>query len=754
LFRVLACITTQHNPLMLAVAVLVCLVAVVTTLRLYAHGRGLTGPRSLLWLIGGGASGAAGIWATHFISMLAYEPGLPTGYELAGTLGSLVIAAVGVGAGLIVAARIRSWAGAALGGAVVGLAIAAMHYAGMSAFRTEGFILWDYAYVATAIVSGVTFAALSLVVASLRPTLRRSILAALLLVVAIVCLHFISMAAVTVIPNTRLRPPTSVLPNQTMALAVGAITGLIMVAAAVVLLLETWNQRRTLSLLNRVIQAMPDGLAYFDAQDRYVLWNSKYETTAAEFGFRPERGRTYTDCIIIPASVAIEGGPEARAAFVAERIAQRAQASASREEQSDEGRWVRTQETRTADGGRVSVVVDISSLKEAAADLAVARDAAEAANRAKSEFLANMSHEIRTPMNGVLGVADALALGPLDERQTELVEMIRSSGRVLNRLLCDILDLARVESGAMELAPEPFHLADAVREVAQLSAVYAQEKGVGFSLTIAPEAERTVLGDAMRLRQILTNLASNAVKFTDDGGVSLTVACTSEAEGRFTIVVCDTGCGFSPEAKSRLFGRFQQVDGAMNRKAGGSGLGLAISRHLTDLMGGTLEADSIEGEGSVFTLALTLPPTAPMAEPAEPGPAAGGARPELRVLVVDDNANNRRLLQVLLHHLGIASSTAGDGLEAIEAWRTGAFDLIVMDMQMPVMDGLEATRAIRAAERREGRPRTPILFVSANAMPEHVEAARAAGGDGHLSKPIAADKLFAAIAGLDAAEAA
>jgi signal transduction histidine kinase/ActR/RegA family two-component response regulator len=755
LFRVLTCIGTQHNPWLLAVAVLVCLVAVATTLRLYVHGRGLAGPRSLLWLVCGGVSGAAGIWATHFISMLAYEPGLPTGYELAGTMGSLVIAAAGVGAGLILAARVKSRAGAAMGGAVVGLAIAAMHYAGMSAFRTEGFILWNYGYVAVAIASGVAFAALSLVVASERPTIRRSMLAAVLLVLAIVCLHFISMAAVTVVPNTRLRPPTSVLPNQAMALAVGAISGLIMIAAAVVLLLETWNQRQTLALLNRVIEAMPDGLAYFDAHDRYVLWNRKYETISAEFGFKPERGRTYTDCSIIPASVAVDGGPEARAAFIAERRAHRAQARASREEQSERGRWVRTEESRTADGGRVSVVVDISSLKQTAADLAVARDAAEAANRAKSEFLANMSHEIRTPMNGVLGVADALALGQLDERQAELVEMIRSSGRMLNHLLCDILDLARVESGAMELQPAPFELGDAVREVARLSAVHAREKGIDFSVTIAPEAERTVVGDPMRLKQILTNLTSNAVKFTEDGEVHLAVECLVGPDARFAMVVRDTGCGFSPETKSRLFGRFQQADAGMNRRAGGSGLGLAISRHLAELMGGTLEAESVEGQGSTFTLTLVLPPAEPVVAPGLPSPAAAAAaEPAMRVLVVDDNANNRRLLEVLFEHLGIATGTANDGLGAIDAWRGGAFDLIVMDMQMPVMDGLEATRAIRAAERREDRARTPILFVSANAMPEHVAAARAAGGDGHLSKPIAADRLFAALANLDTAEAA
>ncbi|HEY3949416.1 MHYT domain-containing protein, partial [Phenylobacterium sp.] len=281
MFRTFICITQQHSPWLLAVAVLVCLIATATTVRLYTHGRGFEGPRSYLWLIGGGASGGAGIWATHFISMMAYEPGLPTGYLAGGTVISLVIATIGVAAGLIIAAKVRHPAGPAVGGAVVGATIAAMHYAGMSAFRTEGFLVWDPAYVAVAIAAGIGFASLSLVVVSGRRTLAGGIWGAVLLVVAIVVLHFVSMAAVTIIPNTNLRPPASLLPNSVMALVVGVLTGLIMLAAAATMLLEGWNQRQALTRLNSVINAMPDGLAYFDAQDRYLLWNSKYETTVA-----------------------------------------------------------------------------------------------------------------------------------------------------------------------------------------------------------------------------------------------------------------------------------------------------------------------------------------------------------------------------------------------------------------------------------------------------------------------------------------
>ncbi|HLI67746.1 MAG TPA: MHYT domain-containing protein [Caulobacteraceae bacterium] len=756
MFRTLICITQQHNPWLLAVAVLVCLIAAATTIRLYSHGRGAGGRRSLPWLVGAGASGGAGIWATHFISMLAYEPGLPTGYGVFGTIASLAIATCGVAIGLIVAARAKGPSGAAAGGLIVGLTISGMHYAGMAAFRTQGFVLWDPAYVTVAIGSGLLFSALALVVASARPAVWRTIGGGVLLVLAIVGVHFVSMAAVTIIPNTRLKPPEAFLPSQAMALAVGSLSALILIGAATMLVLETRGHRRSLAQLNAVIDAMPDGLAYFDADDRYLLWNDRYAAIVAEFGLKPERGRSYVDCVIAPIADASQADAATRAAYVAEQVARRARASATREERSPAGRWIRVEENRTADGGRVTVIFDISSLKQTAQDLAEARDAAEDANRAKSEFLANMSHEIRTPLNGVLGVADALALGTLDERQRELVEIIRTSGQVLNGLLCDILDLARVESGRLVLAPEPFELAQALRDVAALSTVHAEEKGLVFRLSLPDEAERWVMGDPMRLKQILTNLTSNALKFTEAGEVELAAICLDADAGAFRISVRDTGCGFSDEVKARLFGRFQQGDGAMTRRAGGSGLGLSIAHELAALMGGTLGAESVEGEGSVFALEIAFPSAEPQAAAVAPDTTEAdddGGR-AMRVLIVDDNANNRRLLEVLLDHVGAETRSAEDGKAAIEAWRAGAFDAIVMDMQMPVMDGLAATRAIRADERASGRARTPIVFVSANAMPEHVEAARAAGGDGHIAKPIAAAALFEALSTASLAAAA
>ena len=751
MFRTYDCIVHQHQPWLLALAVVICLAAAMTTMRTFSHARARTGRRRWPWLGAAGLAGGAGVWATHFISMLAFDPGLPTGYEAVGTLLSLLLAMAGVTAALVAAAGLARPLAAPLGGLMLGTSIGAMHATGMHAFRAAGELSWRLDYVATAGTLGVLFSVLALGVAlslTERKPLARDIAAAGLFVVAIVCLHFISMAAVTITPDAALHAPSSVMPRGVMALAVGGLAGLIMLAALATLALEAWNQRRSRRRLRGIIEAMPDGLAYFDADDRFQLWNRHYETALAAFGLRPVLGLTYAECVVAPAaqSGAFTGSTEP--GWAEARLAQRFSGSYSREQLSPDGKWYRVLESDTDDGGRVVSVVDITALKQAADDLALARDAAEAANRAKSAFLANMSHEIRTPLNGVLGVADALALSGLNEAQAELVEIIQGSGATLNRLLCDILDLARVESGALEVIREPFALGDAVRDVGQLLAPHAHEKGVAFHLTTDPTAERWVMGDVTRFKQVVTNLAANAVKFTAQGRVDLNLERVGDA--RFRVVVSDTGPGIDAEARERLFGRFQQGDGSITRRYGGSGLGLAITRELVSLMGGTMDVHSVEGRGSTFTVTLPLPHAAAPTKDASEEAASEPAERPMRVLVADDHPNNRRLLEVLLTHLGAQVVLVENGEMAVAAWRDNDFDVILMDMQMPVLDGLAATRRIRELEAGRGGLRTPILMVSANAMPEHLAAGRDAGADGHLSKPLSADRLFAALRALGA----
>ena len=377
---------------------------------------------------------------------------------------------------------------------------------------------------------------------------------------------------------------------------------------------------------------------------------------------------------------------------------------------------------------------------------------AEAANRAKSEFLANMSHEIRTPLNGVVAMADALAGRELPERDRELVDVIRSSGVTLERLLSDILDVARIESGEVAIEPAPFDLEQAVRDVVALWAPLAMGKEVELRLDYDPGLRRQVVGDAVRLRQVLTNLVSNALKFTQSGSVVLEVALADD--GRVRFAVSDTGIGFDADFKSRIFHRFQQADGSITRRFGGSGLGLAISADLVRLMGGELDCLSLPDEGARFWFDLPLPPVpeadAPFLEkldlPAVRSVRSSGRQGAPRVLLADDHPANRKVVEVMLEPLGIELTTVEDGAQALAAFREGGFDLVLMDMQMPVMDGLTATAEIRAHERRTGAAATPVLVLSANAMSEHVEASLRAGADGHLTKPLSVAGLTKAVA--------
>jgi signal transduction histidine kinase/ActR/RegA family two-component response regulator len=404
-----------------------------------------------------------------------------------------------------------------------------------------------------------------------------------------------------------------------------------------------------------------------------------------------------------------------------------------------DGRWIRHQAFTTQDGGGVSVLTDITDVQESARALAQARDAAEAANRAKSQFLANMSHEIRTPLNGVLGVADVLANSELSATQQELVGVIRTSGALLNSLLADLLELARVEAGVAELRPEAVRLDDLAQSVRGLYAPRAQQKGVALRVEIAPEAEARVTCDAMRLRQVLGNLVSNAVKFTDAGEVVIVLDRTGD---HVTFQVRDTGSGFDDALKAVLFGRFQQADDSSTRKHGGAGLGLAISREYVRLMGGELDCTSAPGQGSTFMFTLPLPALPGIEAVARADTPVVGEDGRFRVLVVDDNEINRQVLGLMLDSAGIEHAEAEDGRVGVEAATTGGFDAILMDIQMPVMDGFEATRRIRAWETGSGRPRMPIYIVSANGLQEHVEAGIAAGADGHLNKPVSVAQLL------------
>ena len=370
---------------------------------------------------------------------------------------------------------------------------------------------------------------------------------------------------------------------------------------------------------------------------------------------------------------------------------------------------------------------------------------AETANRAKSEFLANMSHEIRTPLNGVVAMADALGREGLPPRQREMIDIIRTSGETLERLLSDILDSAKIEAGQLSLETAPFPLVQMVQDIGALWRARAEDKGLVLAVDIDPNTPAAVSGDVVRVRQVLGNLVSNAVKFTGQGEVRVTVA--TEDDGQIRFCVADTGVGFDDAQMSRLFTRFQQADGSITRQYGGTGLGLAISRDLVQRMGGEMGCSSTPGEGATFWFRLPLPVVQIETSTPEAAPVAPAERRDgpIRILLADDHPANRKVVEVLLSAADVEIVSVEDGREAVEAFRKDPFDLILMDMQMPVMDGLTATRGIRRLEQAAGAPRTPLLMLTANAMAEHVQAGIEAGADGHLAKPITSQRLFEAI---------
>ena len=390
---------------------------------------------------------------------------------------------------------------------------------------------------------------------------------------------------------------------------------------------------------------------------------------------------------------------------------------------------------------------DVSAREQFARDAERARRAAERANAEKSDFLAFMSHEIRTPMNGVMGTISLLLDTTLDAEQHAYAETARRCGELLLATVNEMLDLSRIEAGHLAIEEEAFDLAAPVAEVLDLLAPAVAEKGIRLSASIDPLLPARVIGDARRLRQVLLNLADNAVKFTAVGGVGIRVE-RAEANGQVRFAVADTGIGMPPEVQARLFGRFAQGGPETARRYGGSGLGLMICKRLVGLMGGRIVLASTPGKGSTFSFEIPLRPIAESGRPpstllpkpalAKPLPGARG-----RILIAEDGEANQLVAAAILRKAGYAVDLARDGEEALGAARTAAYDLVLMDVRMPRMDGLAATAAIRGLEGPAGR--VPIIAMTAAAMPNEVARCLEAGMDGHVAKPMDLTALLAAV---------
>jgi signal transduction histidine kinase/CheY-like chemotaxis protein len=545
--------------------------------------------------------------------------------------------------------------------------------------------------------------------------------------------------------------------DRNAILAVAAVLALFVLVAATlahwqVLRLDQARQAlaRSAATLDQALASMGDAFLLCDAKDRVLRWNQRYVELFPWLETVIAVGVPFRDLAVAAAQRLYPDDHEAeREAWIQMRVDLHRAADHVWEQMLVTGVAVNAIERRTPDGGVVSVYRDMSAAEHR---LSQAKRAAEAANQAKSQFLANMSHEIRTPLNAVLGLNDLLLQSHLSAQQRRHAELVRSSGQLLLSLINDILDLSRIEAGYLDLQEAPFAPRRVAEEVLALLGERAVDQHLLLTLEVTDAVSPELVGDGVRVRQVLFNLVGNALKFTQRGSVRVLLDQTpcddGSADVMLQVQVIDTGIGIDPAVVATLFDRFTQADSSAARRHGGSGLGLAITREVVERMGGHVDVSSVPGEGSRFVATMRCAVPVETNRPAggsvaDAGPSPGPQR-ELHVLVAEDNAVNQVLIEAVLLRMGHRPEVVANGELALQKACQGDWDLVLMDMQMPELDGLDATRAIRVLPGAAGR--VPIVAMTANARDEDRRACLAAGMDDYVSKPIDLDALQAAMA--------
>lgn len=500
------------------------------------------------------------------------------------------------------------------------------------------------------------------------------------------------------------------------------------------------NDQEMAAIVREAVDRLPGGFVIFGPDHEILMSNAQNERDFEYTNEALREGKSYLEATFFAVKKVVPDLPDDQARAVAQGIHDTLSRGEPVELKTHLGTVMQVIEIPLSFGGWVAVGADVTALRERERELKKARKEAEAANEAKSAFLANISHEIRTPLNGILGMAQLLASGNLDAEQTDQIETILDSGKTLMAILNDVLDLSKIEAGRFDISPIDNDLEHLLHRLGKLWVPRAAEKGLDLVLSIDPAMTSFLRFDPVRVRQCVSNLVSNAIKFTEKGTITVSATAVPVEGGMFEVRICvaDTGMGMNAETLEKLFTPFTQADSSTSRRFGGTGLGLSISRQLAQLMDGGIAVESEEGRGSAFTLTFRAAPGRRTEEAPEHADVAhtGGVRwaKGLSVLLVDDHALNRKVARLFLEPIGISIVEAENGEEALRWLQTQPFDLVLLDMHMPVMDGADTLRHIRAHD--AAIKDIPVIALTADSLGPNTERYLALGADGYVGKPI------------------